>query len=84
MMSNFRDASSTRHPTCRSVLKAQGRGTAVAIFSSEDGPTGVAYLVEVGGQSLSFVYQDNAFIDQQTNSVWSFSGEAISGPLEGE
>ncbi len=54
----------------------------VVIFSTSEGPTGVAYSAELNGQSLTFIFKDGLFIDEQTGSEWSFSGIAQSGPLK--
>ncbi|MCI0544224.1 MAG: DUF3179 domain-containing protein [Actinobacteria bacterium] len=37
----------------------------------------------VGGQSLTFVGDDDGFRDEQTGSEWSISGRAVDGPLVG-
>ena len=44
---------------------------------------GVAYDPRLDGRTLSFHFQDDAFVDEQTRSIWDFSGKATSGELEG-
>ena len=61
----------------------ENRNTPVAIFSTAEGPTAVAYAAEVNGQTLTFVFEDGIYVDEQTGSEWSFSGKATSGSLEG-
>ena len=63
----------------RSVLDA------AQIDASRDiGSTG-AFETTLGGQRLSFrANGDGRFVDQETGSLWSVSGEAIDGPLEGK
>lgn len=48
--------------------------------------TGVAYRSTVDGTVLTFEGHPDGglFVDQETNSVWTLLGRAISGPLEGE
>ncbi|TNG02303.1 MAG: DUF3179 domain-containing protein, partial [Gammaproteobacteria bacterium] len=43
-----------------------------------------AFSPELDGRRLEFqVNHDGEIIDQQTGSVWSITGEAVSGPLKG-
>lgn len=51
--------------------------------SRDDGATGVFSPV-VNGESLEFEYVNGEVKDIQTGSVWSITGKAIAGPLEGE
>lgn len=44
---------------------------------------GVVYDPRLNGRTLSFHFQDDVFVDKQTNSVWDFSGKAISGEMDG-
>ncbi len=46
------------------------------------GATGVFNPV-VAGEMLTFAVEDGVFIDNETGSSWTLSGQAISGPLEG-
>jgi hypothetical protein len=47
------------------------------------GATGV-YLPKIDGQHLTFTWHDEAFVDAETGSRWTFLGEAIEGPLVGK
>ena len=54
------------------------------IVNSRDvGATGV-FIPQVNGQSLTFVWDGEAFVDEQTGSRWTILGVATSGPLAGE
>ncbi|MEX2203382.1 MAG: DUF3179 domain-containing protein [Actinomycetota bacterium] len=64
-------------------------GTASALDSQEiaegrDVGAIAAYRPEVDGRSLTFEASGNGIIDQETGSVWSILGRAMSGPLAGE
>lgn len=37
----------------------------------------------IDGRSLTFVAEGDQFMDEETESIWLISGNAISGPLEG-
>jgi len=50
--------------------------------SKESGSTAV-FNPSVGGKHLTFKYNDNKFLDNQTNSVWDITGKALSGKLKG-
>ena len=41
---------------------------------------GGVYLAQVDGATLSFQLRDGVFVDDQTGSHWSLSGEAKEGP----
>lgn len=47
------------------------------------GATGV-FDPNVDGQELSFIPEDDGFVDEQTNSTWNILGRATAGPLAGE
>lgn len=38
---------------------------------------------EVNGEELDFAFLDGSFVDTETGSEWSITGEAVSGPLAG-
>jgi hypothetical protein len=38
---------------------------------------------EVDGQLLSFTFVDGSFVDSDTGSEWTITGEAVAGPLAG-
>jgi hypothetical protein len=64
-------------------------GTASALDSQEiaggrDVGAIAAYRPEVDGRSLTFEAREEGIVDQETGSVWSILGRAISGPLAGE
>ena len=58
-------------------------GTAIVIFSTDDGPSGAAYSSTVDGKTLTFTWSMGVIRDEQTDSRWDFAGRAISGELEG-
>ncbi len=58
-------------------------GERIAVFSKSEGPIAAAFLVEADGQGLTFEYRDGAFVDEETGSAWSLTGEALSGELAG-
>mgnify|MGYP001812909489 CR=1 FL=1 len=46
------------------------------------GSVGV-FMAQVDGTTLTFTHTDDGFVDSGTGSVWSITGEALSGPLAG-
>ena len=58
-------------------------GVPVVVFSSAEGPTGAAYSPLVDGQALTFVWDEDGFIDEETGSIWSLGGVATAGELAG-
>jgi hypothetical protein len=46
------------------------------------GSTGV-FDPRVDGRVLHFQYEDDRFVDEETGSVWTITGRAVSGPLAG-
>ena len=46
------------------------------------GSVGV-FMAQVDGNTLTFTHTDDGFVDSGTGSVWSITGEALSGPLAG-
>ncbi len=46
------------------------------------GASGV-FIPKVGKRSLTFAVDRSDIVDEQTGSVWSLSGRAVSGPLAG-
>ena len=55
-----------------------------SIIDGEDvGATGV-FIPEADGQSLTFGWDGDGFVDDQTGSTWNILGHAVDGPLEGE
>ncbi len=56
---------------------------AAEIPESEDVGAAAAYVPVVDGQRLTFEVQGGRFVDQQTGSVWSIDGRALTGQLAG-
>ena len=50
--------------------------------SKEVGSTGI-FVPEAEEQALTFRYEDGAFVDEETGSTWTVTGQAVGGPLEG-
>jgi hypothetical protein len=69
------------------VFHAPGTSSALGasiIAQAEDvGATGV-FEPTIDGQKLTFVVQDGAIVDEDTNSIWNVLGQAIAGPLAGK
>ncbi len=59
-------------------------GTRVVVFSSAEGPSGSIFLPEARGSQLTFRFDGRSYVDEETGSEWSLSGQAVSGPLKGE
>ena len=64
------------------------RGTASALSSVDvaqgrDVGAAVAFDARLEGRTLTFRAETDAFVDEQTGSTWSITGEAMSGPLSG-
>lgn len=57
----------------------------IAVFVDEEADTARVYNRTVNGQTLTFVYdkKKNVMTDEETGSVWSVTGVAISGSLRG-
>ncbi len=55
-----------------------------SIANSRDVGSAAVFRPEVGSLSLTFVAQGDAFLDQETGSLWNIFGEAVSGELKGE
>lgn len=51
--------------------------------SKESGSTGV-FKRTLGGKELRFGIKDEQIVDEQTESVWTITGEAVEGQHEGE
>jgi hypothetical protein len=50
----------------------------------KDVGSAIAFDRVLNGQELSFRFDGEAFIDNETGSTWDFLGNALSGPLQGE
>jgi hypothetical protein len=55
----------------------------VSIEQSEDVGSSAVFLREVDGQILTFEFNGEFFIDNETGSFWTILGEAVAGPLAG-
>lgn len=51
--------------------------------SREIGSTGV-FDRRLNGRELHFVYDEDRFVDRETGTVWTITGEAVEGPLRGK
>ena len=56
----------------------------IVVFSRAAGAAAAAFRAEVDGRALSFELQGGRFVDNETESEWSLTGEALSGPLAGQ
>ncbi len=65
------------------VINDEIEGTALVIFSQEQGPTGAAYLSSVDGRALTFTWADILITDNETGSTWAFTRTAVAGELAG-
>ncbi|MCY4582873.1 MAG: DUF3179 domain-containing protein [Chloroflexi bacterium] len=64
------------------------RGTASPLSSADvsqgrDVGAAVAFDARLERRTLTFRSEGGAFVDEQTGSVWSITGDALSGPLAG-
>ena len=66
-----------------SVVNDEVGGTPVAVVIDE-AETGVIFNRQVSDQALTLDWDGDKLVDAETGSHWNISGEAISGPLEGE
>jgi hypothetical protein len=71
------------------ILVVWQPGTASALDSESiaagrDVGTANAYSRQLDGQLLTFRFEDNRIVDDQTNSEWNFLGLAVSGDLAGQ
>lgn len=58
----------------------------IAVFHAPVGDSGLAYSRVVGEQALTFqieIASINVYSDQETGTLWTSTGLAIDGPLEG-
>ena len=68
----------------RIVNDRVGETDALVVFLPESA-TGLVYNRLVDGQMLTFRYEDETLIDNETQSTWdAWLGTATSGPLEGQ
>jgi hypothetical protein len=64
------------------IFWKSGTNTAFGNNDMNVGSTG-AFSRELDGQVLTFEATDEGFVDEETGSQWSLTGEAIGGPLLG-
>jgi hypothetical protein len=69
----------------KKVINDQVNGKPIVLFSLHPFMARV-YDPVVDGQILEFNYtiKDKGFVDKQTNSMWNFEGNAISGHMKGK
>lgn len=58
-------------------------GQPVVVFWDRAGQAAVALRPSAGGRPLTFELRGGQLVDRETASIWSFEGEAVSGPLSG-
>jgi hypothetical protein len=58
-------------------------GASVIAQGEDVGATGV-FDPALDGRTLSFRFEDGAFVDEETGSTWNVLGQAVDGPLAGE
>ncbi len=55
-----------------------------AIAQGRDVGAAAVYRPRVQGRSLTFAWQQEAFVDAETGSRWDLFGQAVAGPLAGQ
>ncbi|MFQ5922207.1 MAG: hypothetical protein ACE5M4_05130 [Anaerolineales bacterium] len=76
--------------TMHEVHKAIGLVFVVAACTGEQPvnpestATGAAFQPVAAGELLRFCWTEAGPIDENTHSLWDFSGRAVDGPLRGE
>lgn len=66
-----------------SAANAEVDGTPITAFWNAAAQGARAYRAEIDGQRLHFEVMNGQRVDQETGSVWNFSGQAVAGPLDG-
>lgn len=61
-----------------------GGAPMVVLYSAANGETALVFDARLGGQTLTFEVVNGEFRDQQSGSIWSIDGRAVSGPLTGQ
>jgi hypothetical protein len=67
----------------KTVVNAEVRGSAVVVFWDEQLRGAMAYRARSEGQALTFRVEEGEFVDELTESVWDFEGNATFGPATG-
>ncbi len=68
------------------VLWAPGTASALdagSVAGGEDVGAATTFSRELDGQTLTFVFDGNRIVDEQTGSEWDVLGQAVSGSLAG-
>jgi hypothetical protein len=65
------------------VVAATVSGQDVVVFWDRARQGAMAFFPDVGSDVLTFRTEGSRIVDDQTESVWSVEGRAVSGPLEG-
>jgi hypothetical protein len=68
------------------VLWEAGTASALdgaGVASGRDVGSGAVFLRELDGQALTFRFDGEKILDEQTSSEWDVLGQAVSGPLAG-
>ena len=58
-------------------------GRDIVVVVRPEGPTGLAFFADVGGESHAFKLIDGAVVDEETGSLWNDAGRALGGSLAG-
>ncbi|MEN8041494.1 MAG: DUF3179 domain-containing protein [Actinomycetota bacterium] len=54
------------------------------VFGGRDVGSAAVFVPEAGGRALTFSYDGESFVDEETGSIWIINGEAVEGELAGE
>jgi thiol-disulfide isomerase/thioredoxin len=68
------------------VLWAPGTASALdagSVAGGEDVGAATTFSRELDGQTLTFVFDGDRIVDEQTGTEWDVLGQAVSGPLAG-
>lgn len=71
-------------PISDGVVNDEIAGTPVVVLTAGDGETATVFSPVIDGTRLRFNRTEDGFVDDVTASVWSATGEAITGTLKGE
>jgi hypothetical protein len=53
------------------------------VSGAADVGSAAVFLAELDGRTLTFDFDDGVFVDNETGSEWTITGEGVSGELEG-
>lgn len=73
----------------RNMVVFWGLGMASALDSRQisegrDIGSAISFDRTMDGQELTFRFDGEYFVDDETESTWAFLGNAVSGPLQGQ